>query len=208
MPNPWLTVPLSDYEGHMSSPEVAQLAALSDLFAEALAFIRPKSVAVLGVAGGNGLDRVDSNITTRVVGVDIHSDYLETTRQRYPLLELHRCDLTQETLAIEPVELVHAALVFEHAGTKKCLDNALALTGHALSVVLKLPSATTPGVSATRFPSIQNLAADFALIDPVTLSSAIEARGALRKTRETHRDLPSGKAFWMGIFVCGGATLS
>jgi len=37
----WLNVPLADYEGHMKSAEVQQLGALSDLFAQALAFCRP-----------------------------------------------------------------------------------------------------------------------------------------------------------------------
>ena len=54
--NPWLTLPLDDYEGHMGSADVNQLAPLADLFGEALAHLRPRSVAVLGVAGGNGLE--------------------------------------------------------------------------------------------------------------------------------------------------------
>jgi hypothetical protein len=37
MSNPWLAVPLAEYEQHMNSAEVRQLAALSDLFAEAIA---------------------------------------------------------------------------------------------------------------------------------------------------------------------------
>jgi hypothetical protein len=62
MLNPWLDVPLADYEGHMSVPELQQLGALSDLFADALAFGRSTSVAILGVAGGNGLDRIDIDL--------------------------------------------------------------------------------------------------------------------------------------------------
>jgi hypothetical protein len=57
--NPWLRVPLADYEGHMRAPGVAQLDALGELFACALRTYVPRSVAVLGVAGGNGLDAVD-----------------------------------------------------------------------------------------------------------------------------------------------------
>jgi len=36
----------------------------------------PSSVAMLGCAGGNGLERVDPGVTTRVVAVDIHLSYL------------------------------------------------------------------------------------------------------------------------------------
>ena len=65
MTNPWLSVPLADYEAHMRSPAVQQLDALSDLFAEALAFCNPASVAILGIAGGNGLERIDPIVVQR-----------------------------------------------------------------------------------------------------------------------------------------------
>ena len=83
MSNPWLTVPLSEYEQHMRSVEVQQLGALSNLFAEAIGRCRPLSIAVLGIAGGNGLDHIDSSITVRVVGLDLNPLYLEAVRQRY-----------------------------------------------------------------------------------------------------------------------------
>ena len=89
--NPWLEVPLADYENHMNSAGVEQLAALSELFAEALAYCQPESVAVIGIAGGNGLDRVDNTVTRRVVGIDINPAYLDAVRQRFeqmPGLEL------------------------------------------------------------------------------------------------------------------------
>ena len=60
MSNSWLQIPLSDYEGHMNSAMVQQLRALSDLFAQALASRQPASVAIAGIAGGNGLDRAAS----------------------------------------------------------------------------------------------------------------------------------------------------
>jgi hypothetical protein len=70
----------------MASAEVQQSGALSDLFAEALAFRRPASVAILGIAGGNGLDRIDSNLTQRMVGIDINPLYLDAIRQRHAAL--------------------------------------------------------------------------------------------------------------------------
>jgi hypothetical protein len=51
MSNPWLGLPLGDYEGHMQSPGVGQLAVLSDLFREVLTMRSPQSVAILGIAG-------------------------------------------------------------------------------------------------------------------------------------------------------------
>ena len=208
MPNPWLSVPLADYEAHMNSAEVQQLAALSDLFAEALAICRPASVAVLGVAGGNGLDRIDANLTHRVIGIDINRTYLEIVRQRYPEapgLDLHCIDLAEQIVNLEPVQLVHAALVFEHAGTHCSLDNALSLVapGGHLSAVLQMPSETEQAVSPTAFPSIQNLKSNFSLISPGWLKDTLDSR-AFRLTHHAHRPLVSGKAFWMGIFARSG----
>ena len=54
----------------------------------------------------------------------------------------------------------NAALIFEHAGVDRRLENALSMVapGGALSVILQIPSETEHGVSSGRFPSIQNLA--------------------------------------------------
>lgn len=205
MSNPWLDIPLADYEGHMKSAAVQQSAALSDLFAEAIAFRPPASIAVLGVAGGNGLDRIDGKITERVVGLDVNSQYLDAVRRRYSHLtglELHCIDLAEQTLELQPVQLVHAALIFEHAGVDRCLDNAVSLVdaGGAISIVLQLPAKDAQSVGASRFASMQKLAAHFSLIDPMRLQEALEER-QFRLVREKKRSLTAGKEFWMGIFV-------
>lgn len=188
----------------MSSEGVQQLGVLADLFAEALAFSRPQSVAVLGIAGGNGLEHVDSTVTKRVVGIDLNSTYLEAVAHRYsslPGLELRCADLVEQSLNIEPVQLVHVALVFEHAGLGRCLENALSLVapGGALSVVLQLPSKIEQGVSATPFASIQSLKSLFSFVDVNLFRETIQSRG-FRLARETMRTLPAGKAFWWGVF--------
>ena len=41
MKNPWLEIPLSDYESHMSLPEVAQAQLLAGIFSEHLAVHAP-----------------------------------------------------------------------------------------------------------------------------------------------------------------------
>lgn len=188
----------------MDSPEVHQLDALAELFAEALAYCRPASVAVLGIAGGNGLQHVDWTITKRVAGLDVNPSYLEAVRGRYGSkcdVELHCVDLAEQRVALEPMELVHAALVLEHAGVELCLENALSLVapGGALSVVLQLPTEVEQNVAATRFPSMQTLKSHFALVDPEWLCQTLAERG-FRLTREGRRSLPAGKGFWMGVF--------
>ncbi|MEO6966059.1 MAG: class I SAM-dependent methyltransferase [Acidobacteriaceae bacterium] len=206
MSNPWLAVPLSEYEQHMSSVEVQQLDALSDLFAEAMQRCRPSSVAVLGIAGGNGLDRIDSSVTARIVGLDINPQYLEFVRERYSHLaglELHCVDLSEQSVKLEPVQLVHAALIFEHAGTDRCLANArsMILPGGNLSVVLQLPTEDGPAVGRTPFSSIQHLKSHFSLIRPAWLCESL-AKGEFQLIHQTTRALTGGKGFWMGIF-CG-----
>lgn len=209
MTNPWLSVSLTDYEGHMGSAEVQQLAALSELFAAALALRRPDSVAILGIAGGNGLEHINAAVTQRVAGFDINPSYLETVLQRFPhlpRLELHCADLerelAQQVPGVASVQLVHAALVFEHAGVGQCLENALSLVGPggALSVVLQLPSPSEGAVSASPFASMQNLKSHFSLVDRQWLCETLEGRN-LRLALEAGRALPRGKAFWMGVFV-------
>ena len=202
--HPWLSVPLRDYEAHMNSPSVAQLAPLSDLFAEALTSFHPQSVAILGIAGGNGLERIDPAVTQRICGIDINPEYLNAVRQRYAHLaglELHCLDLAEQRVTLAPVDLVHAALVFEHAGLESCLDNALALVspGGVLSVVLQLPSDTEPAVGNSSVPSVQANRASLHFVDVDLFTRELAHRG-LQFLRSVSRPLPSGKAFWLGFF--------
>ncbi|MGH9401640.1 MAG: hypothetical protein ACRD2P_06000, partial [Terriglobia bacterium] len=102
----------------------------------------------------------------------------------------------------EPVQLVHAALIFEHAGVGRCLENVLSMIipGGNLSVVLQLPAESGQTVEASQFSSIQNLKRHFSLISPVWLRESLAERG-LRLIYQTTRALPAGKAFWAGIFT-------
>ena len=189
----------------MTSVDVQQLGVLSELFAEAIAFRQPASIAILGIAGGNGLNRIDSKMTCRVVGLDVNPLYLDAVRSRFPHLsglELHCINLAEHVVELQPVELVHTALVFEHAGTDLCLNNAVSLVANkgALSIVLQLPAGAGQNVGRTGFASIQRLASHFSLIDPMQLSETLAER-SLQLVFESRRSLPADKEFWMGIFV-------
>ena len=203
MSNPWLHIPLSDYESHMRDPNVAQLDALAGLFEQSLTVCRPDSLAILGIAGGNGLDRVDPGLTQRIVGVDIHPGYLESVRQRYPELPLKLVcmDLQREVLKEPPVQLVHAALIFEHAGTEQCLRNAASLVrgDGFLSVVLQLPTSGQPAVSQTSVSSMQGLSEHFRFVDQGHLVASVGALG-FSLVYEMRHEIPGGKALWLGIF--------
>ena len=204
MNQPWLRVTLNDYEGHMGVVGVNQLAPLSTLFGEALRFCEPASVAIIGIAGGNGLERIDSQIQKRVVGIDINPDYLAAVRKRWPDqggLELRCLDISKAPPKLSPVELVHAALLFEHTGLDPSLQNCLSLlapNGH-FAALLQLPSVLQEGVAPTGFSSIENLKEHFSLIDPQQLADAVAARG-FALVFEKELPLPAGKGFWLGIF--------
>jgi hypothetical protein len=54
--NPWLDIPLDDYERHMALPEIAQARMLADQVALAAAEHKPRSLALVGCAERNGLE--------------------------------------------------------------------------------------------------------------------------------------------------------
>ena len=189
----------------MASEAVRQLEPLAELFAEALARRQPVSVALLGIAGGNGLDRIDSRVTHRIVGLDCNPGYIDAVRERFshlPGLELHCIDLAVARVELAPVELVHAALVFEHAGTEQCLENALSLVapGGAISIVLQLPATADANVGSSGIASIQRLADHFRLVDVKPLCAEVTRRG-FELDYETRTALPGGKGLWRGIFL-------
>ncbi len=117
--NPWKEVPLDVYESHMQLGSVAQLQALDALYAERLAAYPANSVAFWGVAGGNGLGRIDPARYDAVYGVDVNEAYLDACRGRYPelagILTLIAADLSQP-VALPYAELVFADLLIEYIG--------------------------------------------------------------------------------------------
>lgn len=209
--NPWLRVALKDYELHMSSEFVQQSGALADLLERAVALRKPRSIAILGIAGGNGLDRLRSSALHRIVGVDVNPTYLKVVRKRYSdldTLELHRFDLSRQAIHVESVDLVHAALIFEHAGIGLCLQNAVSLVskGGALSIVLQLAgSSTASAVGGSGIASIERLAPHFKLVDPALLQHALGAHSFTLQHEEV-RLLVAGKRLWLGMFVRLGAS--
>jgi 2-polyprenyl-3-methyl-5-hydroxy-6-metoxy-1,4-benzoquinol methylase len=152
-PNPWSLVSAAEYEAHMGPQGADQLAPLAAIFAKLYAARRPRRLAVLGVATGNGLEHVDPAVTRRTVGLDVNLSYLAVTRQRFmrlgASLELLCADLERARLDAGGFDLVHAALVLEHVDFRRALPRVASwlAPGGAFSVVLQLPDGrpvTTP----------------------------------------------------------------
>ena len=97
--NPWLSIPLEDYERHMSHYQVGQSILLNSLTKKYLDETKPESVVFLGIAGGNGLEHIDNSVTKSVIGIDINQDYLNTALTRYkhtiPSLQLVNLDIVK-----------------------------------------------------------------------------------------------------------------
>ncbi len=120
MGNPWKTISLSDYENHMSSDTVMQLQALNEMMLSQLSEYDADTAMILGVAGGNGLEHIDTNKYTAVYGVDVNPGYLQTVRERYTALDgTLQClciDLTKEAEKLPAADLVIANLLIEYIG--------------------------------------------------------------------------------------------
>ena len=120
MQNPWESISLSDYENHMSLDSVQQLQTLNAAMREQLRAYPVSSGMILGVAGGNGLEHVDTEKYRVVYGVDVNAQYLEEAKKRYPNLEKvfqGVClDLLTESEQLPKAELVIANLLIEYIG--------------------------------------------------------------------------------------------
>lgn len=71
----------------MASPGVKQLQFLNRVFQELIQTHRPVAIAVPGCSTGNGFEHIDLQITRRVVGIDIHPEYLKRQIVFYWMLQ-------------------------------------------------------------------------------------------------------------------------
>jgi SAM-dependent methyltransferase len=176
--NPWLSIPLADYEAHMALPDVGQAELLAEVLARAVREQAPRSVAIFGCAGGNGFERVPSD--TRLVGVDVNPDYVAAARARHrrrKRLELYVADVTTDELPFAPVELAFAGLLFEY------VDLATALTrigeklvpGGALVAAVQLPSRRAK-VTPSPYTSLAQLKSGMRLVSTAELLQAATAQ--------------------------------
>ncbi len=213
MRSPWLDIPLADYEGHMALPAIGQADMLAVLFAEQLVRWAPVSAAVIGCAGGNGFDRLKTDVTYRVVGIDINPQYIQELAYRYaatiPGLELYVRDIQEPIRQIEPVDLIYAALVLEYVEPLPALRNLKALSrpNGVLVIVLQLPSPETATVSESPFTRLRSLAPAMHLVSPDVLTKSAAEFGFV-PVASRQISLPSGKEFVMQVFQLHAPTRS
>jgi SAM-dependent methyltransferase len=204
MNNPWLDIPLTDYESHISLPAIAQGQMLASQFSDVLQQFMPESVAVVGCAGGNGFDKLPSSVR-RVVGVDINSSYIASAAARYlgrvPGLELYVADIQAGPMPFAPVDLIYAALLFEYFSLPAALCNlwSVCRPGGRLVALLQQPSALLHAVSPSPYVSIQTLILLMRLIPPTELADCTSSFGFILES-EKRIVLNSGKEFVVQVY--------
>lgn len=172
--NPWLNIPFSDYDNHMN--EVGQSAMLSDIFSHYLHKYKPVSVALPGCATGNGLNRVDTSVTKRILAMDINPEYLQKLRDTYlnsiPGLETYCIDFDSDKLPEATVDFVFAALILEYVRPAIFIPKIADLLNSQGKLVIIIQK-NKPGafVSPTSYKSLNALSQIAAEVDENNLYS-------------------------------------
>lgn len=203
----WLSISLDDYEAHMALPEIAQSQALASEVGALVERYRPASFALLGCAGGNGLDRIDPAVTRRVVAVDINPAFVLTAQQRFGArfesFEPHVCDVSAGTSApFEPVDVVFAGLLFEYVPLLPALGfiRSALVAGGILGAVLQRPCDSMPEVSPSPYRSLECLASEMRLVAPEELTAAASRVGLVTLASRDSR-MPNGKILATIVFA-------
>jgi hypothetical protein len=200
MSNPWLAIPLEEYERHMALPKIGQAQMLADELESSVRQHSPKSIAVIGCAGGNGFDRLIGDVVERVLGIDINPLYVEAARSRFggriPGLELHVADIQLALPRIEPVDLLFAALILEYVDVPMAMSSfrSLCAPGGTLVVILQAADLYTEAVSPSPYKSIRLLAPAMQLLSPDNVQEKAIANG-FSPASSRHVKLRSGKRF-------------
>lgn len=195
----------------MSHAAVAQAQMLSRLLQEAIFEYQPHSIAILGAAGGNGLEKVDPMTVRRVVAVDVNPAFLALCTERYSRrFERYEAivhDLSAGAPSFEPVDFIYAGLLLEYVDYGAFLVHSprLVLPAGRFVALIQLPSATLPTVSDSPFASLRQLESIFHFVDPVAVRAILRGRGFTCCTEKTIH-LESGKEFHYAVFRFGRAS--
>lgn len=198
MTNPWEEISLDDYEKHMSLDSVRQLQALDSIMKEQFAAYPVETAAVLGVAGGIGLEHIDADKFRRVYGVDINADYLSAVSQRYTqlsgVLECLHIDLINEAEKLPQAQLLIANLLIEYIGYEAFQRDVWQTAPRYVSCVIQINTDEEQWVSESPYlHAFDRLDEVYHQMEEETLTVAMEDIGYSLILQETY-PLPNGKA--------------
>ena len=198
MTNPWEEISLDDYEKHMSLESVRQLQALDSIMKEQFDAYPVETAAVLGVAGGNGLEHIDTDKFRRVYGVDINADYLSAVSQRYTelsgVLECLQIDLINEAEKLPQAQLLIANLLIEYIGYKAFQRAVLQTAPLYVSCVIQINTDEEQWVSESPYlRAFDRLDEVHHQMEEASLTAAMKEIGYSLILQESY-PLPNGKA--------------
>ena len=115
----------------MAMDSVRQLQAMNQMMKGQLNQYDVQSAMILGIAGGNGLEHVDTEKLNKVYGVDINQEYLTITQKRYEnlsdTLDCLCIDLASEAEKLPQADMLIANLLIEYIGYE-CFKKVVTVT--------------------------------------------------------------------------------
>ena len=201
--NPWNSVPLEVYEGHME--HCSQLQALNRVMREQMySFPGAESVAIAGVAGGNGLEHCSGRFRT-VYGIDINPEYLRACASRFQPALGDRLRLMEMDLArgeFPAVDLIIADLFIEYVGVEVFCSKAAAAEAKYVSCVIQCAASGQSFVSASPYQSeLEGIGRLHGDVDEAELTECMGRYGYGMSYREVI-ELPDGKRLIRADYCC------
>lgn len=203
--NPWLEIKLNDYESHMALSSIAQAQYLSLVIAQAVQTYSTKSVAILGCAGGNGLEVISNSKVERIVCVDINPAYIGAAKERFASKfrqsEFLCADILSSSFSFKPVDLIFSGLIFEYIDYNIALANICKVINPFgnLVVVLQLPSESISEISPSQYTSLNKLSEIFKFVSPNDFQEAAKLH-QFEVIESKLTTLESGKSFQEMVF--------
>ena len=196
MKNPWEEIALSDYENHMSLDSVYQLQRLSQVMKEQLFSCPAKSVMILGIAGGNGLEHIGEVDFEAVYGVDINRDYLAACAERYQRLKSVFkpicADLTKENPSLPHADLLIADLLVEYIGLTSFQQAVKQVEPRLVSVVIQINTGEGFVSDSPYLHAFDRISEVHHQMEEAALTAAMSEIGYAKKLIAEH-ELPNGK---------------
>lgn len=197
MNNPWEDIDLEDYEKHMSLASVFQLQTMNRMMKEQFYSYPIKSVMILGIAGGNGLEHINKEVFHKVYGVDINENYLDQCKKRYPelegMLEPLCVDLTQD-IKLPYADMLIANLMIEYLGYQCFQKVVKQVKPKYVSCIFQV---NTDDSFVSDSPYLHVFDRLDEVLHPVDQEGLVEAMSKInyKKDRHQERALPNGKKF-------------
>ena len=197
--NPWINIPLDDYEQHMQHKDVAQSQLLNSLINKYLQKHNPENILFLGISGGNGLEYVDTDKVKRICGIDINKSYLEETQKRFGnkihQLELVKADINTSNESFIKADFIWSALIFEYVDMERAFRFIENNTDKFANLIITIQSNNGSGsVSQTGIETIKSVKDIFRIVNRKKLQTDALKFGFELIGSEENK-LPNGKSF-------------